>query len=69
MGVTHQNKMRRTLATSRMKQTSVEKPSVERDLTMALYCGMYGTTPPKMMADEATAETKLPNHSIRIGWA
>ena len=47
------------LATSKMRQTKVENPSEEPDFLMSRYCGMYGTTPPKIIAHSAMNVTKL----------
>ena len=51
------------LATSKIRHTNVENPSADPDLTMSRYCGMYGTTPPKMIALEATKETAEVTHA------
>lgn len=45
------------LATSSTRQTYVENPSAFWVLRISLYWGMYGTTPPNMMATDAIQDT------------
>ena len=47
--LTHQNSILMMLASSRTRQTYVEKPSASLVRRMVLYCGIYGTTPPNIM--------------------
>ncbi len=55
--ITHLNSILNMLATSRTMHTYVENPSAFWVLRMSLYWGMYGTTPPNMMATDAIQDT------------
>lgn len=59
----NQNRIRKILATRSDKQTSVLNPVAFLDLFIIWYCGIYGTTPPKIMKPLATKLTSLANVS------
>lgn len=49
---TNQNIILSMFAIKSVKQTKGENPSAFPDLWMSLYCGINGTTPPKIIAAE-----------------
>lgn len=50
--LTYQNNILKVLATKSARQTYIEKPSASFFWYISLYCGMYGTTPPKTIIVE-----------------
>ena len=46
-----------------MRDTKVENPSSFPRLLISRYCGIYGTTPPNIMAPEAIQDTRVRNQS------
>jgi len=49
----NQKSILNVLAISSVRQTNSEKPSARRDCIISKYCGIYGTTPPKIIMHEA----------------
>ena len=56
-GAPNQNAILRMLATNKVRQTYVEKPSLLFESLIRKYCGTYGMMPPKMIAPEMINET------------
>lgn len=57
---TYQNIILNVFAIRRAKHTSNENPSVSWVLLICLYCGIYGTTPPTIIAPALTQPTTWP---------
>ena len=45
-----------------VRQTNSENPSAFRDRIISRYCGIYGTTPPKIIRHEAI----MPRNSCKL---
>jgi len=64
----NQNSILNVFAISNVRQTNSEKPSARRDRMISRYCGIYGTTPPKIIKHEAIAPKNsgklMPNNGI-----
>lgn len=55
----YQKRILRVFAMSRAKQTSRENPSAFSVRLISAYCGMYGTTPPKIIASDEAHDRKV----------
>lgn len=60
---TYQNNILRVFAMSSAKQTYKENPSASCVFLICLYCGMYGATPPIIIAPAAPHPTRWPTVS------
>lgn len=54
----NQNSIRSIFAISSVRQTNSENPSALLDRMISRYCGIYGTTPPKIIRHEAMTVTR-----------